>query len=230
MQENKYLLLNALSTLCNNVVAEYKTCWFWLLGEVSLAIPTLFYYFQPYVLTCSSLGEPEGCVPSTSRKYYLCFSLPHEAATDLPATAWSSSRRAALGVLGSRRLLSLFGASCTSIRGSKIFFFLVEKEGLYENFNSENGSERRRCKLACSPTSHEEATLIWGHEQSACFFEQRTIPQGMVGFLGGFSTYSPGFFPYLPPAIRGHVEHLFFTESSCGLKNPLQQIVSRFLF
>lgn len=106
--------------------------------------------------------------------------------------------------------------------GKRNLFFLVEKEGLYEDFNSENGTERIRCKLACSPTSHEEATLIWGHKQSACFFEQRTIPQGMVGFLGGFSTYSPGFFPYLPPAIRGHVEHLFFTESSCGLKNPLQ--------
>lgn len=90
------------------------------------------------------------------------------------------------------------------IRGSEIFFFfLVEKEGLYENFNSENDSERIRCKLACSPTSHEEATLIWGHEQSACFFEQRTIPQGMVGFLGGFSTYSPGFFLISPQQSEG---------------------------
>lgn len=123
--------------------------------------------------------------------------LPGAAPGELPLVCWALTD------------CCLFGASFTSMRGSKIFFFLVEKEGLYENFNSENGSERRRCKLACSPTSHEEAMLIWDHEQSACFFEQRTIPQGMVGFLGGFSTYSPCFFPYLPPAIRGHVEHLF---------------------
>lgn len=198
---------------------------------MSLAIPTLFYYFQPYVLTCSSLGEPEGCVPSTSRKYYLCFSLPHEAATDLPATAWSSSRRAALGVLGSRRLLSLFGASCTSIRGSEIFFFfLVEKEGLYENFNSENGSERRRCKLACSPTSHEEATLIWGHEQSACFFEQRTIPQGMVGFLGGFSTYSPGFFLISPQQSEGMWNTFFSWSRAADWKTHCSRLWAGFCF
>lgn len=144
--------------------------------------------------------------------------LPGAAPGELPLVCWALTD------------CCLFGASFTSMRGSKIFFFLVEKEGLYENFNSENGSERRRCKLACSPTSHKEAMLIWDHEQSACFFEQRTIPQGMVGFLGGFSTYSPCFFPYLPPAIRGHVEHLFLWSRAADWKTHCSRLWAGFCF
>lgn len=50
------------------------------------------------------------------------------------------------------------------------------------------------------------------------------MPHGTVTFLTSFSAYLPRFFPYLPPAIRGHVEPLlhgsFFQGVTLQIEKP----------
>lgn len=84
------------------------------------------------------------------------------------------------------------------------------------------------CKLTRCPGRHQVATLISKSETEHLFLWAMKIPQDTIRFLRSLNAYLPCFFPYLPPAIRGHVE-LFPSELRCRLENPVQYIVSGFL-